>query len=372
MSHPVPSIGVEEEYQLIDPATGQLVPNCKDVMRQLSGDVRADIQHELHLTQIEMASTVCHTLDEVRSSIQKVRGQLIKAAERTGAALVAAGTNPLPLPESESFTPKQRYRTMYERFQQIARDLLIFGCHVHIAMEDRTLGVQVMNQTRRWLPALQAISANSPFWNGEDTGYASYRRELWAQWPMAGPPPHFDSLDDYASCVDDLTRCGAIQDESFIYWDIRLPTKVPTIEFRCGDVMLSLDETVGYTGLVRGLVMQATKDVVAKRFNKPIRANVLSHATWQAARYGVNAELVDPLHCERCSATELVSRLLDHIHPSLKESGDLTCVEEYVNRVLTRGTGADRLRGAYHNGNLVDVVQYAIEETRRDTLQKSL
>ncbi|TWU51262.1 carboxylate-amine ligase [Rubripirellula reticaptiva] len=369
MRKPIPSVGVEEEYQLVDPGTGQLLPNCKEVMRRLGDDTKADIQHELHLTQIEMASAVCYTLDEVRDSLKRVRRQLVEAAKQTGAALVAAGTNPLILPDTESFTPKQRYRAMHERFQQVARDMLIFGCHVHVEMHDRSLRFQVMNQARRWLPILQALSANSPFWDGEDTGYASYRRELWAQWPMAGPPPHFDSLEDYEACVDDLIRCGAIEDESFIYWDIRLPTKVPTIEFRGADVMLSLEETVGYTGLVRAIVMQATKEVEANQINKPIRANVLTYATWHAARYGVSKDMVDPLTCEKKSTEELVAELLGYVRQSLEESGDLECVAEYVKRVLAGGTGADRQRAAVgSDANLIDAVQHAIVETAQNTV----
>ncbi len=364
MSQFVPSVGVEEEYQLVDPKTGLLLPNCKEVMEQIGRDTTADIQHELHLTQIEMASTVCHTLEDVRSSVRQVRGQLVQAAEKTGAALVAAGTNPLPVPEVDSITPKLRYRVMRQRFQRIARELLIFGCHVHVSIENRTIGLQVMNQTQRWLPILQAISANSPFWDGEDTGYASYRRELWVQWPMAGPPPHFSDLADYESCVDDLTRAGAIKDESFIYWDIRLPAKVPTIEFRSADVMMSVDETVGYTGLVRGIVMQAIRDIEANVINQPIRPNLLSYATWHAARYGVSEDLIDPLSTRRYSAKESIWRLLDYVRPSLKMPGDLEFVEQYLHHVLAKGTGADRQRAAFsRNNNFVDVVQHAIQET---------
>ncbi|MDA8744331.1 glutamate--cysteine ligase [Rubripirellula amarantea] len=369
MSKFIPSVGVEEEYQLVDPETGRLLPNCKEVMRQVGNDVTADIQHELHLTQIEMASTVCNTLDEVQTRVKQVRGQLIEAAKKTGAALVAAGTNPLPLPEVESFTPSRRYRVMSQRFQQIARDMLIFGCHVHVSIEDPSDGLQIMNQARRWLPLLQALSANSPFWDGEDTGYASYRRELWAQWPMAGPPPHFEDVDDYKSCVADLIQSGAIEDESYIYWDIRLPTKVPTIEFRSADVMLSVEETVGYTGLVRAIVMQATRDLREGKLNRPIRDNVLSYATWHAARYGVTKELVDPLYCKNYTAKDLIAMLLDHVRPSLDLSGDGEHIKGYLNQILQSGTGADRQRAVVgcnpelDDCDLSKVVQYAMMET---------
>ncbi|QDV86325.1 carboxylate-amine ligase [Planctomycetes bacterium TBK1r] len=369
MAPSIPSIGVEEEYQLVDPTSGRLLPNCKRVIEQIGKQTTAEIQHELHLTQIEMASKVCKTLDEVRRSVSIVRGDLIVAAGNTGSALVAAGTNPLPVPASDSFTPKRRYQVMSQRFQQIARDMLIFGCHVHVSMEDRSMGVQVMNQCRRWLPILQALSANSPYWDGEDTGYASYRRELWAQWPMAGPPPHLDDLADHEACVDELVRAGAIKDESFIYWDIRLPTKVPTIEFRGADVMLAVEETVGYAGLIRAIVMQAMQDIHSNRINRPIRPSLLSYAMWHAARYGISKDLVDPLTCEKLAAKEAVFRLLDEVRPSLERAGDEQCVNGYVQRLFDVGIGADRQRAAVGpDGDVAQAVHYAISETGRSAV----
>ncbi len=366
MNQAIPSIGVEEEYQLVDPVSGQLIPRCKQVMAEIGKSIRADIQHELHLNQIEMASRICHTLADVRDSLCDTRHQLIEAARRTGAALVAAGTNPLPLPEDEALTPKERYRTMSQRYQLIARDLLIFGCHVHVSIPDKRLGLRVMNASSRWLPLLQALSANSPYWDGEDTGYSSFRRELWVQWPMAGAPPHFMDVDDYDACIDQLIRCGAIKDESFIYWDIRLPTKTPTIEFRAADVMLAVDEVVGYVGLVRALVMQATHDADDPASQHRIRPSILSHAIWQAARYGVGEDLVDPFTCERLSATVLAERMLQYIRPALDRSGDREIVEQYIQNVLDHGNGADRQRAEIRKqGTLSAMVRYAISETAR-------
>ncbi|QDV71191.1 Carboxylate-amine ligase YbdK [Rosistilla carotiformis] len=364
----VPAVGVEEEYQLVDPTSGRLIPKCSEVLRQLGREPDADIQRELHLNQIEMASNVCETLDEVRENLQKVRKLLIDAAASTGAALVSAGTNPFPLPESETLTPKFRYQSMGQQFQHIARSLFIFGCHVHVDMQDKTLGLHVMNQTRRWLPLLQALTANSPFWNGQDTGYASYRREVWVQWPMAGAPPHFQDLADYEACLSELTRSGAIKDESFIYWDIRLSVKVPTIEYRCADVITSLQHCVGYVGLIRALVMQTCDDIHAGREYPPIRSHLLSFAIWHAARYGVSADLLDPLTCEKVTATESATRLLEYIAPALATSGDRECVEAFVQNVVRDGCGADRQRMTMQTeGNLAAVVQEAIKETANDT-----
>lgn len=366
MNPKIPTIGVEEEYQLVDPATGELLPNCKEVMKTLrqSGHSRSldsDIQHELHLNQIEMASDVCKSLSEVRQALMATRAILIQAAVENGCELAAAGTNPMPVPEDKTLTPKNRYQSMSDRYQQIARELYIFGCHVHVAMDDRELGLRVMNRCRRWLPLLQAVTANSPYWDGADTGYASFRRELWAQWPMAGPPPHFEDLKDYQSCVSELTNIGAIQDESFIYWDIRLPTKVPTIEFRGADVMSDVDETVGYVGLVRAMVMTAMKEIQQGTTFRPIRSNVMSYALWHSARFGMSDRLIDPATCEKLPASEWIDRVMDEVSDSLDESGEREPVDSFVQQVTREGTGADRQRTA---DQLEQVVQNVVLETR--------
>tara|TARA_R110002049_G_scaffold50370_3_gene143151 strand:- start:195432 stop:196574 length:1143 start_codon:yes stop_codon:yes gene_type:complete len=374
MNDIVPTVGVEEEYQLVDPVTGELMPNCKEVMRTLrrSGMVEqtdSEIQHELHLNQIEMASDVCQTLEEVRQSLINTRSLLAAAARANGCELAAAGTNPLPLPETESLTPKDRYQAMTDRYQQIARELLIFGCHVHVAMPDRQLGLKVMNRCRRWLPLLQALTANSPYWNGVDTGYASYRRELWAQWPMAGPPAHFEDLDDYADCVNDLVACGAIKDESFIYWDIRLPTRVPTIEFRCGDVMTQVNETVGYVGLVRAIVMTAIAEEQRGDPVQPIRSGLLSYAIWHAARYGMARELIDPATADKVPAADLVDRAISSLSKSLDVGGERLAVDSFVENSLTLGTGADRQR---REEDLQQVVRNVVLATSSSVLPADL
>ena len=364
----IPSIGVEEEYQLVDSETGILRPDCKRVMSNIRGDSDGEIQHELYLNQIEMASPVCKTLDDVRDAVTEVRGLLIESAAKTGTALIAAGINPMPIPNEISLTPKERYRAMTERFQQIARDLLIFGCHVHVSMEDRELGAQVMRHAQRWLPVLQALSANSPYWNGEDTGYASYRRELWVQWPMAGRPPEIESLQDYEDCVNDLVKSGAIKDESHIYWDVRLPTKVPTIEFRVADVMTRIEETVGFAGLVRAIVMQSIRDAEKDVAVESIRHSMLRYAMWQAARFGTNANTVDPVNCETIPIRDSVEQLLKHLSPALDESGDGAIVQQFIKTAVDKGTGADRQRSV--GGDQQDVAavsQQLITETAAGT-----
>lgn len=358
------SVGVEEEYQIVDAENGRLRPDCNSLMAGLGADGEgAEIHHELHLTQIEMASPICTTLAEVRDQVADVRGRLIAAARRVGAELVAAGTNPMPSPNMDDLTPKPRYLSMALQYQQLARDLRIFGCHVHVDMPDRELGVQVMNHVRRWLPALQALTANSPYWEGEDTGYASYRRELWVQWPMAGPPLPFENAAALKHCVHDLIKAGAIEDATRIYWDVRLPERVPTIEFRVMDVMTRIEETVACVGLIRGLVDRCKRDVEAGVPAPTVRPEILTVAMWQAARYGIAEQLIDAATCRKVSASEHLDELLEFVRDPLEAAGDFGTVQSTVHRMIELGGGAARQRALRRDGTLRDVVRRLAEHT---------
>jgi carboxylate-amine ligase len=359
----IPAIGVEEEYQLVDPTTGCLLPECNEVMGHL-GHSEADIQHELHLTQIEMASPVCQMLEDVRRSLINTRQMLIQASGKRGLAISALGTNPMPMPDQPDITPKARYNRMTEQYQQLARDLFIFGCHVHVSVPDPSVRLEIMNRSQRWLPALQAMTANSPYWDGMDTGYASYRRELWAQWPLAGPAPHFENEHAYRSTIQAMIDVGAIADESFIYWDLRLPTKIPTLEFRVADVMTEVEHTVAFVGLVRAIVMQCHADVSAGKPHLPIPVPVLRFALWQAARYGLDGNLIDPTVRDALPAHDLLARLLDWCRPALEISGDAAIVAGFLDELRDHGNGAARQRAwAGEALDLPEVVRQSIRRT---------
>lgn len=368
----IPTLGVEEEYQLVDPTSGILRPECKRVMNNLRAEPEAEIQHELFLNQIEMASPVCQTLDEVRQSLARTRGLLIDSARQTDSALVSAGINPQTLPDRLVTTPKERYWALTEKFQQTARGLLMCGCHVHVAVPDKELGTQVMNLARPWLPLLQALSANSPFWDGIDTGYASYRRELWAQWPLSGAPPHLQDWNDYRRCVEDLVEVGAIKDDTFVYWDIRLPTRLPTIEFRCADAQTRIEETVGFAGLVRALVMQCTHAAERGERGAEIRPSVLKYAVWHAARYGASETSIDPVSREAVPFPQAIERLLEVVTPALHRAGDYDLVAGYLYNIASEGTGADRQRAAAaDSADLRGVSEMLIRETAANAIAPS-
>jgi glutamate---cysteine ligase / carboxylate-amine ligase len=257
-----------------------------------------------------------------------------------------------------------RYRGIVAVYQQLAWELVIFGCHVHVGLDDTEGAIQVLNRSRVWLAPLLALSANSPFWMGEDSGYDSFRTELWGRWPMAGQPHLFESREEHDTLVQALIDTGAIQDASRIYWDIRIPKHVPTVEFRVTDVCLTIDEAVMVAGLVRGIARTCCE---AAQRNEPFpaaRPELLRAAHWRAARYGLSGELIDVEACRSVPAEEVIESMLRFARPGMEASGDWEEVSALVVETLARGNGATRQREVFQRtGRLEDVVDFIVQET---------
>jgi carboxylate-amine ligase len=366
------TFGVEEEYQLVHPQTGELRPRAGRMMQAADVEHADDMQHELRLSQIETASQVCGTLRELRAELARLRGELIEAAERAGAALVAAGTHPFSHWEEQPFTPKRRYFELAADYQQLAREQVIFGCHVHVGVPSPEAAVHILNRARIWLAPLLALSASSPFWLGEDTGYDSYRTNIWIRWPLSGPPWRFASRADYDRLVADLVHCGIVEDASKVYWDLRLPPHLPTIEFRVADVCTTIDEAVMIAGLCRGLAMTALAEQAAGEPVPDTRPELVRAVQWEAARYGLRGRLVDlrGLHCE--AAETIIAALLEYVRPSLEAAGDRDEIDRLVRKTLRDGNSATRQRKVLEEqGNLQAVVEHLRRETACGALPPS-
>lgn len=361
------TIGIEEEYQIVDTDTGELRPRVRDVLpaaRSAAGD---EVQPELYQSQIEIASGVCESLSEVRAEVVRLRRAVIEAAENDGGRILAAGTHPFSDWRDQQATPKHRYRQSVLKYEQITRELVIFGCHVHVGVPDRAAGLEVLNRARLWLAPIIALTASSPYWLGADTGYASYRTQLWNRFPIAGPPAAFESLADYEALVDALVSTESIGDESRIYWDLRLPVKQDTVEFRATDVCTTVDEAVMTAGLVRALACVALDSAERGDPYTPVRQELLRAAHWRAARYGMERDLIDVHSMQAIPAGELVEQLLHHLRPVLEDAGEWDEVAGVVERIRRDGTSARRQREVYgRTGSLEDVVRHLAEETARD------
>lgn len=359
------TIGVEEEYQIVDPATRQLQSRADRILPKAQrATSKEEVQPELLLSQIETATPICETLAEVRAEVGRLRQEVITAAARDGGRIAAAGTHPFSRWQDQQVTPKARYEGIMQDYRYLARELVIFGCHVHVGLRDRDMAIQVMNRARVWLAPLLALSANSPFWLGEDTGYASYRTEMWTRFPMTGPPHVFESRAEYQALVRALVDTGSIEDVTKIYWDLRLPEKIPTIEFRVTDVCMALDETVMVAGLIRALVRTCYDEAVRDAPYPAARPELLRAAHWRAARHGLNADLIDVTAQCAVPAHEMIESLLNFVRPALEAAGEWDEISSLAQQTLLRGNGATRQREAFKRaGRLEDVVDLVVGET---------
>lgn len=360
------TLGVEEEFQIIDPISRELTARVQQLLPAAEAPAE-QVQPEIYQSMIETATPVCRSLGETRRELARLRRRVIEAAEAEGVVLGAAGTHPFSHWKDQEITPHDRYQRTAQHFQQIGRELLIYGCHVHVGVPNRRVALEVINRARVWLAPLVALSANSPFWLGNDTGYASFRTEVWSRFPMSGPPGVFVSYEEYEELVRSLAATGVVRDQTRIYWDLRIPARTPTVEFRAIDVCLTVDEAVMLAGLCRALV-RTCADAAERAEPVPLaRHELLRCATWKAARYGIEGELVD-LHRggEPRPAAEVVAALLAYVRDALEAHGDWDEVRELVGETLRKGSGTRRQREVYwRTGRLEDVVDYVVAETRR-------
>ncbi len=360
------TLGVEEEFQIVNPDTRALRPRAARILPDAKAAVGDQVTNELYLSQIEIGTPVCRTLADARAELVRLRREVLAAAAKSNSRIAAAGTHPFSRWEDQPLTPKPRYRGLEADYQQLIREQVIFGCHVHVGIADPDVAIRVMNRARLWVAPVIALAAGSPFWLGADTGYASYRTELFGRFPTAGTPHPFASRAEFDALVSTLAATGLIDDGSKIYWDIRPSSHVPTLEFRMADVCSTVDEAIMVAGLCRA-VARACRD--ADRRGDPVppaRPEVLQAAKWQAARYGLDGDLVDVAAGRSRPAAAVVEGLLAFARPALEEFGEWDEVSGLVRRVVADGNGAARQRAAYARaGRFEDVVDLVVEETAR-------
>ncbi|MER7566791.1 glutamate--cysteine ligase [Streptomyces sp. NPDC048523] len=346
------TIGVEEEYVLVDPVRGFPVP-LADKVRMAAGlePLVADqeLQGELLQAQVEVATPVCGSLEEVAGHLLRLRHGVGTAAEAHGCRIAACGTPPLRDDHPVAVTDEARYRAMLAQAPQLVAEQLINGMHVHVAVPSRAAGVQVLNRIRPWLPTLTAMSANSPLWDGHDTGFASWRTVIFSRWPVSGVPPYFQDEADYDRRVHQLLESGLISDTGQLYWQARLSERYPTVEVRCLDVQLRVDDAVMFAGLARALVETALAEATAGSPAPDCAPELLQAGMWHAARHGLSDTLIDPSGSRR-RAGDVLCQLLLHVAPALDAAGDAREVTGLIHRLLQHGTGADRQRTALAAG----------------------
>ncbi len=358
------TLGVEEEYQLLDAASGALRP-VNDMVLDVAAPAMGDTVHpELLRSQVEVSTPVCASLDEVDAELRVLRRRLNAAAARYGCRLGAAGSHPTAQWQNQEVTPSERYLAMAGEYRQMALETLIFGCHVHVGIDDPDVRIKVMDRARPWLPTLLALSANSPFWGGNDTGYASYRTMVFRRWPTTGMPQRFAGHDDYERVVKTLVGAGAIEDATHLYWYARPSARFPTLEVRIADVCLTVDDAVTLAGLVGAMVATARQSEADGVPLDDPRYELLEAAVWRAARHGLGDRLIDVARATLQPAAEVVRGLLRTLRPALEEANAWDRVDEGVQAVLAQGNGATRQRAVLRRtGSLTDVAHFIAEQT---------
>src|ERR687893_156425 len=356
------SIGVEEELLLVDPDDGRSLALASAVLdeatvngEELAGDV---LTSELARQQIETNIRPCTSLSELASELWRWRRAAAEAAESRGARVAALATSPLSV--VPSITPSPRYRKMVDRFGVIAEQQLTCACHIHVAVGSDEEAVGVLDRIRGWLPVLLALSGNPPFWQGEDTGYASFRSQVWNRWQSAGPTELFGSAEHYHATVRTMIASDTLIDEGMIYFDARLSRSFPTVEVRVADVCLHPDDAVLLAGLTRALVEPAARAWREDQPPIPVRVEVLRLAGWRAARSGLDGSLVDATG-RPAPAQRVVRALLEHVTPALQDLGEYEAVHDLTDAVLGRGNGSMLQRAVRRRGgSLADVVACAV------------
>jgi carboxylate-amine ligase len=345
------TVGVEEELMLVDPETSHLTAVSQRAVRANVHD--AEVEQELFLHQIETSTEPCATADDLVRGIREGRRAVGRAAAAVSARAVAMAT-PVLREDDEAFTPKSRYRTIQSEYGELARGGLVCGMHMHVDIEDDEEGVRVIDGIRPWLPLLVALSANSPYWQGRDTGHASWRSQVWGRWPTAGAAEPFGDAATYRAVSDRLVGWGAGIDSGMLYFDVRLSEKYPTVEIRVADVCTDIEDAVLVAMLARALVeTQATSD-------GPVtwRSDLLRASAWRAARFGVSADLVHPVHAGLVPVRDVFEATVAHVRPRLEASGDLEMVRESFERLMARGSGSTRQRRVLEKtGDLRAVVE---------------
>ena len=364
MKAPSLTIGIEEEYQIIDPQTRELRSYITEILEEGRLILREQVKPELHQAMVEVGSTVCQTPAELRDDLVRLRRTIIELAARNGLKIAAAGTHPFSSWLTQEITPLERYSGVKQDMQELAQRLLIFGTHVHVGIEDREFLMDSMNVVRYLLPHLLCLSTSSPFWMGRTTGLKSYRSVIFRNFPRSGIPRVFQSWNEYTDLVETLVRTNTIPDGTKIWWDVRPNWSYPTLEFRICDVCTRVDEAVCVAAIIQAIVAKLWK---LRRDNLTFRvypADLIDENKWRAVRYGLDGKLIDFGKQQELPARDLIRELIEwFIGDVIDELGSRKEVE-YAYHIMQEGSSADRQLATYQrSGDLKAVVDQLIRET---------
>ncbi|MBS1657725.1 MAG: carboxylate-amine ligase [Chitinophagales bacterium] len=357
------TLGIEEEFMIIDPETRELVSHMHQVVEGGKTLLDEQVKAEMHKAVVEVGTNICHDVKEARQEVKKLRSIISDIARKQDCLIGAAGAHPFSRWQDAMITDHPRYHEIVNEMQDAARSNLIFGLHVHVGIENRQIGVQIMNAVRYLLPHIFALSTNSPFWLGRNTGYKSYRTKVFDKFPRTGIPENFSSASEFDEYVALLVKTGCIDNGKKIWWDLRIHPVYPTLEFRICDVPMRLDETIALAAIMQAVIAKQYKLMQQNLSFRNYRRALINENKWRAARYGVHGKLIDFGKEAEVPFSQLLEELIEFVDDVVDE---LNCREEvnYLREIVKRGTGADRQLAVYEQTkDLRQVVDYIVEET---------
>jgi len=361
---PTFTIGIEEEYQTVDPVTRDLRSHIQvELLEKGKKVLQERVKAEMHQSVVEVGTGVCKNIKEAKAEVKELRRNIIRLANENGLRVASVATHPFSDWRTQDIHPDPRYKNIVEDMQLVARANLIFGLHVHIGIEDRETAIHMMNHARYFLPHILALSTNSPFWLGMNTGLKSYRCKVFDKFPRTNIPDYFPSWGEYENFIKLLIKTNCIDNAKKIWWDIRPHPFFNTIEFRVCDIPMRADETIALAALIQATVAKLYKLYAANQGFRLYRRALIMENKWRAARYGLDGKLIDFGKQKEVPARDLVQEYLEFVDDVVDEL-DSREELEYIHKIVETGSGADRqLRIFQETGDLKKVVDYIIEET---------
>ncbi len=357
------TLGIEEEYMVIDPQTRELASHEQKIVEAAHKHMEDQVKAEMHQAVVEVGTNICTDIKDARNQVVYLRKTICEIASSLGFQIGASATHPFSEWEKQLITPNPRYNEIIQELQDAARSNLIFGLHVHVGIEDRSMALHIANSIRYFLPHIYALSSNSPFWEGRNTGFKSFRSKVFDKFPRTGIPPLFESISEYENYINLLIKTGCIDNAKKIWWDIRVHPFYPTIEIRICDIPLTVDETITIAALIQALAAKLYKLRSSNLNFMTYKRELINENKWRAGRYGINGKLIDFGKESEVNTLILIHELLDFIDDVVDELGSREEVEN-TYKILENGTGADRQLAVYEEtGDLKKVVDYITEQT---------
>ena len=360
------TLGVEEEFQVIDPKTRELRSHMHQIVEGGKVILKEQVKAEMHQSVVEVGTNICKDVSEARKEVTYLRQMVAKLAHKQGLVIAAAGTHPFSRWQDQLITDHPRYEEIIREMQDAARSNLIFGLHVHIGIDDREIGIRLMNQARYFLPHIFALSTNSPFWEGRNTGFKSFRTKVFDKFPRTGIPDEFSSAAEYDAYIQLLVKTNCMDNAKKVWWDIRLHPFFNTIEFRICDIPMRIEETITLAAIMQGII---AKLYLLMQFNLSFRTYsraLINENKWRAARYGIDDRLIDFGKEKEVETQLLIEEITEFIDDVVGDLGSRKEVNHVFN-MMKNGTGADRQLAVFEKtGDLKKVVDYIISETNID------